>query len=145
MRRRSLASRGTRRFDSGMTRILLLLALAAVVAVSGTKRPEAGDHDVLAIGIGEGSQPLTAAGVVGIDLTVAEVADQQCLAERAEGVGRNREPPGRVQGSAFDEAGHQPALERKDIDVAVACSGHVVGCTCDIDWDELAERKAGAR
>ena len=19
------------------------------------------------------------------------------------------------------------------------CTGHVVGCTCDIDWDELAE------
>ena len=25
-----------------------------------------------------------------------------------------------------------------------ACAGHVVGCTCDIDWDKLCERRLDA-
>ena len=25
-----------------------------------------------------------------------------------------------------------------------ACAGHVRGCTCDIDWDELTERRLDA-
>lgn len=44
------------------------------------------------------------------------------------------------------QEGHAMYAEDRACDCAGcwACAGHVKGCTCDIDWDELAERRLDA-
>src|SRR6266566_4757979 len=81
--------------------------------------PESVDRDRAAAGTTELALELAAHRVVGVDPAVAEVADEDVAAEGAEGRGRERHRPGRVELASADETLEQIAVGGEDIDEAV--------------------------
>src|SRR4029077_21250686 len=63
---------------------------------------------------------LAARWVVGIDVAIAEVADQDVAAKGAEGRRRERDRPGGVEPASADEPLQQVAVRCEDVDEAVA-------------------------
>src|SRR5947209_5289327 len=96
-----------------------------VRACAGCRRseaepPEPVDCDWAAAGTAELALERAACRVVGVDVAVAEVADEDVAAEGAEGRRRERDRPGRVEPAAADEPLEQVAVGREDVDEAVA-------------------------
>src|SRR5262249_44045506 len=93
------------------------------VPLAGPQTPPAVDDDGLAIGLPQ----LAAAGavirVVDVDVTVAEVSNEQITAELAEVRRREGEPPRRVELAAGHQAVNQSAVVSEYVDEAVPLSG----------------------
>jgi hypothetical protein len=97
-----------------------------VVAVAECDRPQIGQFDRGAVGVGKLPQEGAASRVVGGDAAVAVVADEQGPAEGAEPRGGQRHPPRRVERATGGEAMHQAAVEGVHVDHAVARAGEVI-------------------
>ena len=73
--------------------------------------PQAIHHDGIAHGVGQGPEEGAGMGVEGIDDAVAEIADQQRVAELAEMFRRLDHAPGGIEGAVRHEPAHEaPAL-----------------------------------
>src|SRR5215469_13041520 len=73
----------------------------------------------MAARVTEGPEERTGVDVIGVDLAVAEVADEEGAGELAEASRRDGQTPGRVQGAARDQPPFQVALEVEHVDEAV--------------------------
>src|SRR5262252_8879004 len=96
------------------------------VPVAEPQSPQAVDDDRLAIGLPQLAGPSAGVRVVDVDVTVAEVSNEQITAELAEVRRREGEPPRRVELAAAHQATNQSAVVGEHVDVAVSLSGHVV-------------------
>src|SRR3954451_23407108 len=94
--------------------------LRADGAVAEAQAPQALVDDGVAARIAEGAEQLAGLEVVGVDPAVAEVAHEQRMAELAEVTGRAHQAPRGVQLVAADQAADEPALQRVDVDEALA-------------------------
>src|SRR4051812_16053103 len=72
-------------------------------AVAGHEGPQPVDGDGLAVGAAKRAVEATAPSVVGVDATVAEVADEQIAAEACPSVGGDRQAPRRIELTSPDE------------------------------------------
>src|SRR5262252_7519845 len=89
------------------------------VPVAEPQTPQAVDDDRLATGLPQLAEASAAVRVVDVDLTVAEVSNEQITAELAEVRGRKGEPPRRVELAAGHQAAHQSAVVGEHVDEAV--------------------------
>ena len=89
-------------------------------AVAERQRPEPLDGDGVALGVGELAEEGAGAWVEGVDAPVAEVADQQGVAERAEPGRRRGQTPGGVQRALRGESAQENPAGVEDIDEAVS-------------------------
>src|SRR5262249_2716616 len=93
-------------------------------AVAELQRPQAGDGDGAAVGAFElAGEGVVVPGVVGVDVAVAEVADEQVAGERAEAGRGQGDAPGRVEHPARGHALEQAAAGVEDVDEALAHAG----------------------
>ena len=102
--------------------------VAAVGAIAKVDRPEPGKDDVGAGGILQCAQIGAGGGIVGVNETVAEVADQECVGIFAEGSRSDGEAPRRIQlaaRAAWDEGLERAAGSVKDTDIAVAIAADI--------------------
>src|SRR5581483_965019 len=105
-----------------------IVAVEITVAVAGreVQRPEPGYHDWLVAGTGEGAKEAASERIISVDQTVAEIPDQQRVAELTEVSRRERQPPGRIQFAVFDEAAHQEPFRTENVHEPVARPGLIV-------------------
>src|SRR5215469_15760947 len=96
------------------------------VPVAEPQTPQAVDDDRLAIGLPQLAAASAVVRVVDVDLTVAEVSNEQITAELAEVRRREGEPPRRVELAAGHQAANQSAVVGEHVDEAVPLSGHVI-------------------
>src|SRR6202022_2586879 len=99
---------------------------AARAAVAEADPPQTIDLDRGAGLVPKGSDEAPGPGAVGVDVSVAEVANQQRPAEGPEVFGCDREPPRRVQLSVPDEPPQGVAVLVEDVDEAEAGAGLVI-------------------
>src|SRR5438270_6375254 len=69
---------------------------------------------------------MTGRAIVGIDVPIAEVADQDIAAKCAEAGRRQGHGPGRVQPTLADEPPEQVSVGTEDVNESVAGAGQVV-------------------
>src|SRR6266496_1977867 len=96
------------------------------VPVAETQAPQAFDGDRVAVGPAELTQVRAGVRVVGVDVAIAEVADEQRSAEPAEVVRGQGEPPWRVQRAPGDQPADERAVVGEDVHESVARAGHVI-------------------
>src|SRR5258706_8241259 len=94
-------------------------------AVAESESPQAVDLDRVGVGAGKEAHEL-ALVVEGADFSVAEVSDQDVVAEQAEVVRGLHGAPRGIEAAARGEASHERAVGVEDIDESVARAGYVV-------------------
>src|SRR5882724_8440293 len=95
--------------NPGREKQLVMLPCRAIIAEA--QAPQAIDRDALPLTLGEGTQEVTGVGIEGIDLAIAEIADDEGLAELAEVVRGEGQAPGRVEGTARDQLPQELPVE----------------------------------
>src|SRR6266487_1243511 len=96
------------------------------VAVAEPQAPQAIDGDRIAVRLPKLTEVITGDRVVGVDVTVAEVADEQRPAERAETLRCESEAPGRVQRATGDESADEGTVVGEDVHETVAGASDIV-------------------
>src|SRR5438132_1187243 len=99
---------------------------ASILAVAERQAPEPGDLDCLVVCVCEGAEEFPRVRIEGVDLAVAEVANQQVVAEFAKARRSHRQAPGRVELSVRDQATDQRARRVVDIHKSVAGAGEII-------------------
>src|ERR1700736_256268 len=99
---------------------------AARAAVAEADPPQTIDLDRGAGLVPKASDEPPGPGAVGVDVSVAEVADQQGAAECPEVFGCEGKPPRRVQLSVLNEPAQQVTVHVEDVDEAEPGSGLVI-------------------
>jgi hypothetical protein len=95
------------------------VGVPAGVAVAEGEPPQPRDGDRPAALVAERAEEGAGRRFEGVDAAVADVADEQGDADRAEAGGRQGEPPGRVERAAGGEAAQQRAAAVVDVHEAV--------------------------
>src|SRR5262245_20560005 len=101
-------------------------------AMAEGKRPQTVDRDRWSVGGVQGAAGLELAlagelcWVEGVDATVAEIADEQMIAEAPEVGGRERQPPWRVELTLRRDAADQVAEGVEGVHEAVTLARHIV-------------------
>src|SRR5207253_10073990 len=98
---------------------------ASILAVAERQAPEPGDLDCLVVCVCEGAEEFPRVRIEGVDLAVAEVANQQVVAEFAKARRSHRQAPGRVELTVRDQATDQRARRVVDIHKSVAGAGEI--------------------
>src|SRR5260370_9097469 len=75
---------------------------------SDTNAPQPGDDDCLSVGVTHLVDKLAGGQIVGVDMTVAEISNQQLIGECPETGGPQRYPPRRNVLAAVNQAGERP-------------------------------------
>src|SRR2546430_14741111 len=94
--------------------------------IAEAQAPQAIDRDTLPLTLGERTQEGTRVGIEGMDLAIAEIANDERMAKLAEVVRGQGQAPGRVEGSARGQLPQELPVEVKDVDEALARPLHVV-------------------
>src|SRR5262245_52072260 len=81
-----------------------IVAIVVLVVVAETQRPQAVDGDGVSLLIRQRSKKLGRTRIEGVDVAVAEVADQQRAAKRAETSWGQRNTPRRIQWTVRSES-----------------------------------------
>ena len=102
------------------------VGVAAISAVAHLQRPKPIDDKCLTVKIANLIDESARLWIVGIDLTVAEVADPQRPAELSESGRRHRHTPRRIKLAMLCESLQEVTLEIEDIDDAMTHTGYVV-------------------
>src|SRR6266702_8112042 len=108
-------------------------------SITELQGPQAIDHDGIAFLVSELTAKCTSIWIERIDVTIAEVTDQQVITELAEIIGSHGQAPGRVEFTTRNEATNQMPIVVKDIDKAMAGTRYIVvlGCIplrkCDVE------------
>ena len=74
-----------------------LIKIASITASADAKGPEAVNDDRLTLGVPHLAEKLAGLHIVGVDMTVSEIADQQVAGKFPEFGGRNSHTPGRIE------------------------------------------------
>src|SRR5262244_2993908 len=88
--------------------------------------PQAVDRDRIGISGLELTEEPPGKSIEGVDATVAEITDQQGIAERAEIGGSQSQAPGRVKRPLRSEASDQPAIGVEDIHEPIARACYII-------------------
>ena len=107
------------RFVVGTRGKIERVRVAALPAVAERDAPEAIDHDRFAALIFELTNVLSACEIVRVQLAVAEVADDERIAERTEVFRRMCESPGCLEVIAFNQSLFQVAARVEYVQVAI--------------------------
>src|SRR6266700_7321351 len=102
------------------------LACLGCVPVAEAQAPQTVDDDRAPVLLPQLAETRTGVRVVDVDVTVAEVPDQQVAAELTESGRCQREPPWRVQRATGDQTLDQSAVVGEDIHETVTRPGHVI-------------------
>src|SRR6185295_1109880 len=94
--------------------------------VAEGEAPQTVDHERLSGSPLEFAEESPGGGIVRADRPVAEVADQETIAENAKSGGSDREGPRRVQPVTRDDPADELAVGVEHVDEAEACSRDVV-------------------
>src|SRR5947207_7990782 len=103
--------------------------VAVRAGVPELERPQAVDHELSACGgVPQRAAMLEAGGslLVGVDLSVAEVADEQVAGKAIERSGGHCEPPRSVELTVLRDARKQVAVEVVGVDEASTLAGDLV-------------------
>jgi hypothetical protein len=93
---------------------------AGGAAIAELQPPQVRDGDRLAVGVFQLADETAAVRIEGVDVAIAEIADQQIVAERAKVRGGDRYCPWIIELAVDDQAPLQLAVGVLDVDGAVA-------------------------
>src|SRR5437016_6059239 len=102
------------------------MRMAVRTVIAGDQRPQIVDLDRMAGAGAEHADQLASVRVEGVDMAIAEIADQEIAGEAPEALRRDRQPPGRIQHVMRGEALDEIAAEIELVDEAMAGAVHVV-------------------
>src|SRR5262249_46312161 len=88
--------------------------------------PQAVNRNRIAIAISEWAEGGTGDGIEGINASIAEIANQQIIAELAEIGGSQGQAPGRIERKTRNETLRQGPVGVEDIDEPIACAFYVI-------------------
>jgi hypothetical protein len=114
---------------------------AALSTVADRESPQSIDHDGGVGDVLKGTVGGERGEVEGIDLAIAEVADQQIAGDGSEARGRNRQTPWRIQWTLSGNSSEETSIGVEGVDKAVARSRDIVmfrGVLQGIRYIELA-------
>src|SRR5262249_26771536 len=102
------------------------IGLATIPAVADAEAPQPVDDDRLSAGIAQLVDELSGRSIVGVDMTVAEISDQQRACEWSEAGRRHGHAPGRIELAVLNQALQRLTRDIEGVDDSVTHSRDVV-------------------